>query len=161
MTNKLVVIINSLKVPKIKTILLYEMKFLVPNYSCLQNLWLGGYRPQIPILSVLNWICCPRPPNKIPGYATVVHFFLKWEMFQTKVVEGIKTHILCSVTFLFYFENPAFYEIVLKTIVERGRPQMTIWRMRIACWIPEATKTRSEYVILTAISLQQWFYERA
>ena len=30
------------------------MKILVPNYSCLQNLWLGGYRPQIPVLSVLN-----------------------------------------------------------------------------------------------------------
>ena len=37
MTDKLVVIINSLKVPKIKKILIYEMKFLVPNYSCLQN----------------------------------------------------------------------------------------------------------------------------
>ena len=37
MKNKLVVIINSLKVPKIEKILLYEMKFLVPNYSCLQN----------------------------------------------------------------------------------------------------------------------------
>jgi len=37
MTNKLVVIINSLKVPKIKKLLLYEMTFLVPNYSCLQN----------------------------------------------------------------------------------------------------------------------------
>ena len=37
MTNKLVVVINSLKVPKIKKILLYEMKFLVPIYSCLQN----------------------------------------------------------------------------------------------------------------------------
>ena len=31
MTNKLVVIINSLKLPKIKKILIYEMKFLVPN----------------------------------------------------------------------------------------------------------------------------------
>jgi len=71
MTNKLVVIINSLKVPKIKKILLYEMKFLVPNYSCLQNPWLEGDRPQIPVLSVLNWICwTPHPPNKIPGYAT-------------------------------------------------------------------------------------------
>ena len=56
MTNKLVVIINSLKVPKIEKILLYEMKFLVPNYSCLQNPWLGGYRPQIPVFSVL----CPQ-----------------------------------------------------------------------------------------------------
>ena len=49
------------------------MKFLVPNYSCLQNPLLGGYRPQILVLSVL----CPQlnllnpPPNKIPGYATV------------------------------------------------------------------------------------------
>ena len=56
MTNKLVVIINSLKVPKIKKILLYEMKFLVQNYSCLQNPWLGGYLTQIPVLSVL----CPQ-----------------------------------------------------------------------------------------------------
>jgi len=31
-TNKMVVIINSLK-----KMLLYEMKYLVPNYSCLQN----------------------------------------------------------------------------------------------------------------------------
>ena len=37
MTNKLVVIIDSLKVPTIKKMLLYEMKFLVRNYSCLQN----------------------------------------------------------------------------------------------------------------------------
>jgi hypothetical protein len=47
------------------------MKFLVPNYSCLQNPWLQGYRPEIPVLSVL----CPQlnlltTPNKIPGYAT-------------------------------------------------------------------------------------------
>ena len=62
MTYKLVVIINSLEVPKIKKILLYEMKFLVPNYSCLQNPWLGGYRPQIPVLSVL----CPQLDLLIP-----------------------------------------------------------------------------------------------
>jgi len=66
MTNKLVVIITSLKIPNIKKILLYEMYFLVPNYSCLQNPWLGGYRPQIPVPSVLNWICW-TPPNKVPG----------------------------------------------------------------------------------------------
>ena len=56
MTNKLVVIINSLKVPKIKKILLYETKFLVRNYSCVQNPRLRGYSPQIPVLSVL----CPQ-----------------------------------------------------------------------------------------------------
>jgi len=70
MTNKLVVITNSLKVPKIKKILLYEMKFVVPNYSYLQNPWLGGYHPQIPALSVL----CPQMNllDKIPGNATGV-----------------------------------------------------------------------------------------
>ena len=65
MTNKLVVIINILKVPKIKKILLYEMKFLVPNYSCLQNPWVEGYSPQIPVLSVLclqlNLLNSPLP----------------------------------------------------------------------------------------------------
>jgi len=38
---------------------------------------------------------------------------------------------------------------------------MTIWRMRIACWIRNATNTLSEYVILTAIPLQHWLHERA
>ena len=52
------------------------MKFLVPNYSCLQNPWLGGYRPQIPILSVLSPqlnLLNPPPPKKIPVYSTVQH----------------------------------------------------------------------------------------
>ena len=29
----------------------------------------------------------------------LAYFFLEWEIFQTKVVEEIKTHILYSVTF--------------------------------------------------------------
>ena len=45
------------------------------------------------------------------------HFFLEWEMFQTKDVEKIKTHILCSVTF---FLNRTVYEIMWRDIVERG-----------------------------------------
>jgi len=31
-------------------------------------------------------------------------------------------------------------------IVERARPHMTIWRMRIACWIPKATNTHTQVV---------------
>jgi hypothetical protein len=64
-------------------------------------------------------------------------------LFQTKIVEKIQTHILCSITF--FPENLAVYEIMWKNMAERGRQQMTIWRMRIACWIPEATDTHSEY----------------
>ena len=61
MTNTLVVITNSLKVPNVKKILLYEMKFLVPNYSCLQNPWPGGLPLPDPrsLCPVLNWICWP------------------------------------------------------------------------------------------------------
>jgi GH35 family endo-1,4-beta-xylanase len=58
--------------------------------------------------------------------------------FQTKVVEKIETHILCPVTFS--FENRAVYEMVLKNNVELGG-HVTIWRMRTACWIPNATNT--------------------
>jgi len=47
-----------------------------------------------------------------------------------------------------------------KSTVQRGRPQMTIWRMRIACWIPKATNTHAGCVMLTAFPLQQWLYER-
>jgi hypothetical protein len=36
---------------------------------------------------------------------------------------------------------------------------MTIWRMRIACWIPKATNTHSQYVILISFLLQQWLHE--
>ena len=52
------------------------------------------------------------------------------------------------------------FEIMWKNVVERGRPQMTIWRMRIVCWIPKATNTHSEYEII-AFPLQQWLHERA
>ena len=74
------------------------------------------------------------------------HFaqFLEWEMFQTKVVQKIKTHFMFN---NFFIQNQAVYEIIWKNTVEPGRPQMTIWRMRIACWIPKATDTHSEYVI--------------
>ena len=53
------------------------------------------------------------------------------------------------------------YEKMWKNIVQPGRPQMTIWRMCIACWIPKAKNTLSEYVILTALPLQQRLQGRA
>jgi len=33
--------------------------------------------------------------------------------------------------------------------------------LHIACWIPKATNTLSEYVILIAFPLQQWSHDRA
>ena len=59
----------------------------------------------------------------------------------------------------FFFANRAVYEIVRKNIVERSRPQMTIWRMRIACWISKATNTHTECVTLIVFPLQRWLHE--
>jgi hypothetical protein len=68
-------------------------------------------------------------------------------MFQTELVEKIKTHILCPVTF-FPLQNRTVYKIMWKDNLEWGRPHITIWRMRIACGIPKATNIHSEYVII-------------
>jgi hypothetical protein len=42
-----------------------------------------------------------------------------------------------------FFENRAVYEKMWKNYAETGRSQMTIWRMRIACWISEATNSHT------------------
>jgi hypothetical protein len=39
------------------------------------------------------------------------------------------------------------YGIMWKNVVGRDRQQMTVWRMRILCWIRKGTKVPSEYVI--------------
>jgi len=35
------------------------------------------------------------------------------------------------------------YEIMWKNMLEPDRSQMTIWRMRITCWIPKSTRARA------------------
>jgi hypothetical protein len=87
-------------------------------------------------------------------------FFLEWEMFQTKVVKKIKTHISCSVKSP--PENRAVYDRVAKCgRAGQATNDKIIGRMRFACWIPKGTNTHSEYVILTAFTLQQRPHERA
>jgi hypothetical protein len=77
--------------------------------------------------------------------SNLAHFFLEWEMFRTKVVETIKT-TFCGGKY-FFSENRAVCEIMWKYIVERGKgPQLTIWPIRIACWISRATNTHTPVV---------------
>ena len=58
----------------------------------------------------------------------------------------------------FVFENRVVHEIIWKNIVDWGRPQMAIRRMRIARCITKAN-THSQSAILTALPLQQWLQE--
>ena len=42
-----------------------------------------------------------------------------------------------------------------------GQATAKIWGKRVACWVPNATNTHSEYVILIDFPLQQRLHERA
>jgi len=79
-------------------------------------------------------------------WSYLAHFYLEREMFQTRVVEKIQTHFVFSN--FFFKENYAVNETTWKNIVEPDRPQMKRWRRRFACWIPKATNTPTDYVIL-------------
>jgi hypothetical protein len=74
-------------------------------------------------------------------------------MFQTKNgKECQNTNFIFS---NFLKKNLAIYELMWKNIVEPDRPQITIWHICIAYWVPKATNTHSEYVILIAFPMQQ------
>jgi len=83
---------------------------------------------------------------------------LRMRNVSDKIVEKIKTHLLCSMTL---FDNRTVNEIMWKNIVEPDRPQKTLWRMRIACLISKAKKTYSKCVILIAFPRKQQLYGRA
>jgi len=76
-------------------------------------------------------------------------------MCQTKVTEKFKTHIL----WVSNFSRKQCHLLVNAEKYSRVG-NMTIWRMRIACRIPKATNTHSEYVMFIGSSLQQWLHER-
>ena len=88
-------------------------------------------------------------------------FFLMRNILDDNCTENQNTPFLCNALYTFFFENPAFYEIILEYTAEPDRPQMIIRRMRIAYWIRKATNTYSQYVIFIAFPLQQWLHERA
>ena len=56
----------------------------------------------------------------------------------------------------FLKKNGAGYVNMYKNTTERGRSQMTIWRICIACWAPKAKDKNTQYVIR-----QKWLQERA
>jgi hypothetical protein len=69
--------------------------------------------------------------------------------FRRKLYRKSK-NTFCDITF--FPENRAVYEIMWKNIAEMGRLQITIWRIRIACWITKVTNTHSECVMFFSFS---------
>jgi len=101
-------------------------------------------------------LLCLKTNTHFSSY--LIQFFLEWKNISDKRCrETRNTHFM----FNHFFFNRVVYEIMWKTFEERNGPQMTIWHMRIACWIPKATNTHTSCVILIAFPLQQWLHERA
>ena len=74
------------------------MKFLVPNYSCLQNPWLGSYLPpytrSVCPLSSTEFV---EPlPNKIRGYATATMCTEKSQNSSSEATEYARRSLLLS-----------------------------------------------------------------
>jgi len=90
----------------------------------------------------------------------LAQFFLEGKMFQTKLVETTKTHILNSIKLFFFRKQCCLWRKVEK-YGRAGSTTDKILRKSIARWIPKATNTSSEYVKLIAIPQQQWLSERA
>jgi hypothetical protein len=78
-------------------------------------------------------------------------------MFQTKIVEKMKTKIFCSVTFS---RKP--YRLWDNVAKSYRTLQATDKNMAkgVACWIPNATNPHSEHVLLAAFPVQQWSHGR-
>jgi hypothetical protein len=78
-------------------------------------------------------------------------------MFQTTIVEKIKTHFMFNTHFS---KIVPLWNNVEKHFIAGQATHMTVWRMRNALWILQVTNTYSECVILIAFPLQQWLHER-
>ena len=72
-------------------------KRMLGNNTWWETSWFAGLKLKF------HWnmtrITCSVMKTFLHLWKYLAEFFLEWEMFQRKVVEKFKTHILCSVTF--------------------------------------------------------------
>ena len=88
-----------------------------------------------------NWTRVLYMKTFVHSWSSLFHFFLEWGMFQTKVMEKIKTQILCLITFskklYCLWDNAEKYYGAVQA-------KCDIMHMRSAFWILRATNTHSE-----------------
>ena len=137
---------------------------LCPNGTTLREIW---------YLSIceksLNKIQVSSKSDKSKGYfiqrSVYIYdsisplFFSEWEMFQTKFVEEIKTHISCSETFSIK-SCPLWDNVEKDCWAREATDDNIIRRIRFACWINHCYR-HSEYRVLVAFPRQQWLQECA
>ena len=84
-------------------------------------------------------------------------FIFRMKNVSDEVQEKIKTYFVYNP----FFSKISQFMRMWKNTGDGHNPHTTVWRMRIACWIPKATIAHSEYVILIAFPLRRWLCERA
>jgi len=96
---------------------------------------------------------------------TYVHymseFLLELEVFQTEVVEKVKTYVMLDNFFFFSKIVPLWDNEGKCDRAGQGTDNSLIRRMDFICWISKATHTHLEYIVLIAFSRKQWLGERA
>ena len=80
-------------------------------------------------------------------------------MFQTKVVEKIKTHILCSITF--FRKSYGLWDNVGKICYSSAGHVRQYGACALHARYLKLQNTPSEYVTLISFPLQQWLHERS
>ena len=86
------------------------MKFLVPNYSCLQNPCLRGYRLQTPVLSVL----CPQlnllnpPPEKNSWVRHCIKLKVSRKLLLLTGFASLFQRLLQHFAVFFFFQHYSF-----------------------------------------------------
>ena len=88
----------------------------------------------------------------------LAEFCLEWEMFYTKVVQKIKTHILCSVTSFTWKSCRLWDDVEKRGGAREATEDNIIRRMPFACWITKVIDTHSTCGILFAFPRQQWLH---
>jgi hypothetical protein len=132
----------------------YTRKNSAPTGQILKKFGICGFvkksidKNQVTLNSDKNNVRALYSQTDIQLWSHLAQSFLERQMFQAEVAEEVKPHILCPVTF--FLKSCHLWDV--EKLVEMGRPQMTIWRMRNACWIPKATYTHSDYVIIIAFA---------
>jgi len=75
--------------------------------------------------------------------------YLEWKMFQTEVVEKIKTRVLCSMSPSHPRKSWRSWNVKKYGTARQATDNNIIERMRTACWITKVTDTNSEYIKLS------------
>jgi hypothetical protein len=93
-------------------------------------------------------------------WSYLAQFFLEWEMFYTKVVEKIKTHILSSVPF-FFRKSCLLWDNVEKFCRAGDATDDSMAHVHFILGANGYKRTLTDYVTFISFLLQQWIRESA